>query len=764
MNNTTYNTNINQNNILNINNNTLDNQPNNNKKNENEKEYPPLRILTQNIQGLSNRTKQEQLLNTLTLQKIDIMGLSETKLTQQVSKLIYKKNNTHVAFFDNSTSTGSHMGSGVGLLIAKEYAQYISKIERFKGRIIYVDLYLKGRTKLRIIQIYLHANVTGNQKEIKELYNYIENVLDDAEKHNFMIILMGDFNLDYEQYSKEYRRRGAVNWRYKIFNSLDQRQLVDTIDICQDITPSTPFHTFIPKQQQSSPTRIDYIWVSHALLSEVINSNNYEPHLYNTDHKAVYLSLYTDTIFKKKSIAKLKQQNVRKRIFSYDKMNAQKWLKYKEATDANYEEANLNNMNINNIHELNRYWDIIQSCIKTAAIAEIDNHMTSTQHKEQEPKYLKNIFENIRRLNKILISHSYKNWDRYSFDLEVEWRQRTKHQIKDLIALHKYSMELPHDINNLNINNIRKEIRLFRSTLLVKAENLNNYYTKEKIKFHLKKRCDDYTSDKGHMINSSLNREKRKITIDRLLIIQDNQEILTTDQNTIKQATNNHFQQCPGGVHEEKIIPPQWQQQYAPIEEINQDIYKYLMTPPNSDEWSKIINSLPTDKAAGPSEITNEMLKHLGEKMQKCIRYFISACLKLNDIPTAWKEAYVYPIPKPKEWNCDLNNTRPITLLDTLRKALVKLLNNRLANIMVKHKILQSNQFAGLPNSSTFEPLRIINEIIQDAKEKNNELWILFQDLSKAYDRVNIHMLNKALQRLKIPNTFNTFICNIFTN
>src|SRR5688572_8353957 len=107
MNNTTYNTNINQNNILNINNNTLDNQPNNNKKNENEKEYPPLRILTQNIQGLSNRTKQEQLLNTLTLQKIDIMGLSETKLTQQVSKLIYKKNNTHVAFFDNSTSTGS---------------------------------------------------------------------------------------------------------------------------------------------------------------------------------------------------------------------------------------------------------------------------------------------------------------------------------------------------------------------------------------------------------------------------------------------------------------------------------------------------------------------------------------------------------------------------------------------------------------------------------------------------------------------------------
>jgi hypothetical protein len=37
-----------------------------------------------------------------------------------------------------------------------------------------------------------------------------------------------------------------------------------------------------------------------------------------------------------------------------------------------------------------------------------------------------------------------------------------------------------------------------------------------------------------------------------------------------------------------------------------------------------------------------------------------------------------------------------------------------------------------------FKPICIINEIIEDAKEKHNELWILFQDMSKVYDdRVN---------------------------
>src|SRR5215213_7458989 len=83
---------------------------------------------------------------------------------------------------------------------------------------------------------------------------------------------------------------------------------------------------------------------------------------------------------------------------------------------------------------------------------------------------------------------------------------------------------------------------------------------------------------------------------------------------------------------------------------------------------------------------------------------------------------------------------------------------------MVKYKVLKSNQFARLLQSSTFEPIRIINEILQDAQEKNNEIWVLFQDLSKAYDRVNIYMLEQALLRLKLPLQFINLIKNLFSN
>ena len=51
---------------------------------------------------------------------------------------------------------------------------------------------------------------------------------------------------------------------------------------------------------------------------------------------------------------------------------------------------------------------------------------------------------------------------------------------------------------------------------------------------------------------------------------------------------------------------------------------------------------------------------------------------------------------------------------------------------------------------------------MEDAKEQKQEIWVLFQDLSKAYDRVNIFMLKKAMQRLKLPIAFIDLIENIF--
>src|SRR5437588_11939034 len=107
-------------------------------------------------------------------------------------------------------------------------------------------------------------------------------------------------------------------------------------------------------------------------------------------------------------------------------------------------------------------------------------------------------------------------------------------------------------------------------------------------------------------------------------------------------------------------------------------------------------------------------------------------------IPSSWFKAIIYSIPKPGDWNLNLNKTRPITLLECPRKLYMKILTNRLSNILTSFShILGENNFVALQGKSTIKPIHILNNIMEDARENKKELWILFQDMSKTYDLVN---------------------------
>ena len=80
--------------------NNNNNNTNNNNKNNSTTTYL-CQIVTQNIQGLNDVTKQQQLLDTMKIDHIDIIGLSEIKLSQQHSKHIYTRNQHYDAYFNN---------------------------------------------------------------------------------------------------------------------------------------------------------------------------------------------------------------------------------------------------------------------------------------------------------------------------------------------------------------------------------------------------------------------------------------------------------------------------------------------------------------------------------------------------------------------------------------------------------------------------------------------------------------------------------------
>src|SRR5437868_6196749 len=102
----------------------------------------PFKIMTQNIQGLNSKAKQDQLLQFIELNKINIMGLLETKLRNRTGKFIFKNNSNYTSFFHNNKDNVNSIG--VGLVVSSDYARYITKTGGYKGRVIHLDLFLKG--------------------------------------------------------------------------------------------------------------------------------------------------------------------------------------------------------------------------------------------------------------------------------------------------------------------------------------------------------------------------------------------------------------------------------------------------------------------------------------------------------------------------------------------------------------------------------------------------------------------------------------------
>src|SRR5437773_3089995 len=105
---------------------------------------------------------------------------------------------------------------------------------------------------------------------------------------------------------------------------------------------------------------------------------------------------------------------------------------------------------------------------------------------------------------------------------------------------------------------------------------------------------------------------------------------------------------------------------------------------------------------------------------------------------------------------------RPIVLLEALRKTVVRVMTQRRDLILVKYKGLEGPNFAGLSGDSTSSPIHIMNNLLEDARQKDKEVWILFQDMKKAFDSVSLTMMEKALKRIKIPDLTTKFLLNLY--
>lgn len=206
----------------------------------------------------------------------------------------------------------------------------------------------------------------------------------------------------------------------------------------------------------------------------------------------------------------------------------------------------------------------------------------------------------------------------------------------------------------------------------------------------------------------------------------------------------------------------EWEDVYEPRTKIKENWYSNLNATVTEEEWEMMLQKLKMNTAPGISGIGYILIKQAGTGAQRVFRNFASACIRKGEIPMKWKIGQTYPIPKDADWGFDLNNIRPIALLETFRKCVTKIFTARLEKVIRERDILKGPNFAGLVGSSTESPVHVLSMIIEEAREKNKELWLMLQDMKKAFDSVSLESLKLALQRIKVPALGQKFILELF--
>src|SRR6266511_3922138 len=177
----------------------------------------PINICNVNIQGFNDPTKRFQFLDHCTRQNLDIIGLSELHFSNKSNTRneIFTKNDTY-DFYWSIDDTDKLTAGGVGLAIHKQLSKHVRSWQEYKGRIVYADLYFKQKNKIRIVQLY---NPPRKHHILSmDIFRKLENVIIDALKNNFQLMIMGDFNEDMNKFHSR-KREGQSTKSYK-FNYL----------------------------------------------------------------------------------------------------------------------------------------------------------------------------------------------------------------------------------------------------------------------------------------------------------------------------------------------------------------------------------------------------------------------------------------------------------------------------------------------------------------------------------------------------------------
>ena len=187
---------------------------------------------------------------------------------------------------------------------------------------------------------------------------------------------------------------------------------------------------------------------------------------------------------------------------------------------------------------------------------------------------------------------------------------------------------------------------------------------------------------------------------------------------------------------------PQW--------DVNMD----LLEVPTLEEVQTSIKQLSSGKAPGDDGISPDIYIHGGRAIAEKVLELITQIWQDGEVMQAFKDADIVHLYKNKGDRSCCDNHRGISLLCIAGKILMRLILNRLSKHIGNIGLIPESQCGFIPGRGTTDSSFALRQLQEKCRLQNQDLYLLFIDLTKAFDTVNREGLWCILEKAGCPRHF----------
>ena len=195
-----------------------------------------------------------------------------------------------------------------------------------------------------------------------------------------------------------------------------------------------------------------------------------------------------------------------------------------------------------------------------------------------------------------------------------------------------------------------------------------------------------------------------------------------------------------------RVLPPTATACGAPIEE---------------DELRKTLEKLPTGKSPGPDRIPNKFYRVLSATIAPILTKTLNEGAAAGALHPTATEGIISVLYKKKDRK-DPRNYRPITLLNGDYKVFTRILTQRMNVAVLQFVSPQQNGF--VPGGFLPENLMLLKLVQAWVEDEDEEAFLVYLDMEKAFDRCSWQYLMAALDKIGFDQNFINYISLFYSH